>query len=154
VRTKWLHVQITFTKADIKLTSFPHIDAMVITTHIDKWNVTRALVDNGSQEAILFLSTFEQMGFSKKQLKEALKLLFGFGRKKIEPVGSILLPVSFDTLSNTRTEYITFDVVDMSYPYNAIFGRCLLNSFEVALHSLYLCLKIPATLGVISVHGN
>jgi hypothetical protein len=42
----------------------------------------------------------------------------------------------------------------MSYPYNAIFGRGLLNTFKAALHSLYLCLKVPATLGVISVHGN
>jgi hypothetical protein len=49
------------------------MDAMVITTHIDKWNVTRLLVDNGSQAEILFLSTFEQMSFSKKQLKEASK---------------------------------------------------------------------------------
>jgi hypothetical protein len=66
VRTKWSHIQITFTKADIKLVSFPHMDAMVITAHIDKWNVTRVLVDNGSQSEIMFLSTFEQMGFSKK----------------------------------------------------------------------------------------
>jgi hypothetical protein len=57
-------------------------------------------------------------------------------------------------LANARTEYITFDVVDMSYPYNAIFERGILNTFEVALHSLYLCLKVPATLGVTSVHGN
>jgi hypothetical protein len=48
VRIKWLHVQINFTEADIKLVSFPHTDAMVITTHIDKWNVTRVLVDNES----------------------------------------------------------------------------------------------------------
>jgi hypothetical protein len=66
VQTKWPHVQITFTEADLKLTSIPHTDAMVITTHIDKWNVTRVLADNGSQAEILFLSTFEQMSFSKK----------------------------------------------------------------------------------------
>jgi hypothetical protein len=42
----------------------------------------------------------------------------------------------------------------MTYPYNTIFGRGLLNTFEAALHSLYLCLKVPATLGVISVHGR
>jgi hypothetical protein len=73
MRTKWSHMQITFTKANIKLTSVPHIDAMVIIAHIDKWDVTRVLVDNGSQAEILFLYTFEQMGFSKKQLKEAAK---------------------------------------------------------------------------------
>jgi hypothetical protein len=32
---------LTFTEADIKLISFPHTDAMVITTHIEKWNATR-----------------------------------------------------------------------------------------------------------------
>jgi hypothetical protein len=148
MRTKWSHVQITFTEADMKLTSFPHTDAIVITAHIDKWNVTRVLVDNGSQVEILSLSTFEQMGFSRKQLKEASKPLYGFGGMKIEPVGCISLPVSFGTLSNAHTEYITFDVVDMSYAYNAIFRRGHLNSFEAALHSLYLCLKIPTTLGL------
>jgi hypothetical protein len=97
---------------------------------------------------------FEQMGLSKKQLKEASKSLYDFSGKKIEPVGSISLPVSFGTLSNARNEYITFDVVDMSYPYNAIFGRGFLNTFEAMLHSLCLCLRKPASQGVISVHGN
>jgi hypothetical protein len=124
---------------------------MVITTDIEKWDV---LVGNGSQAEVLFLSTFEQMGFYQKQLKEASKLLYGFGGKKIEPVGSILLPMSFGAPSNALTDYITFDVVDMSYPYNAIFGRGLLNTFEAALHSLYLCLKMSATLEVILVYGN
>jgi hypothetical protein len=95
-----------------------------------------------------------QMVINKKQLKEVPKPLYDFGGRKIEPLGSISLLVSFGSLANARTEYITFDVVDMSYPYNAIFGRVLLNTFEVALHSLYLCLKVPATLGVISIHGN
>jgi hypothetical protein len=154
VQTKSSHVQITFTEDGIKLVTFPHMDTMVITAHIDKWDVTRVLVDNGSQSEILFLSTFEQMGFSKQELKEALKPLYGFGRRKIEPVGSIPLPVLFGSLSNARTEYITFDMVDMLYPYKAIFRRGLLNTFEVERHSLYLCLKAPATLGIISVHGN
>jgi hypothetical protein len=122
---------------------------MVITAHINKLNATRVLVDNGSQAEILFISTFEKMGFSKKQLKEASKPLYSFGRKKIEPVGSISLPVSFGTMSNACTEYITFDIVD-----NGIFGRGFLNTFKAAFHSLYLFLKIPVTQGVISVHGN
>jgi hypothetical protein len=55
---------------------------------------------------------------------------------------------------NHHIEYITFDVIDMHYPYNAIFERGLLNTFEAALHSGYLCLKIRATFGVISVFGS
>jgi hypothetical protein len=88
-RTKWLHVPITFNEDDIKLLSLPHTEAMVIIVHIDKWDVTRVLVDNGSQAKILFLSTFEHMGFDRKQLKKASKPLYEFGKKRIEPVGSI-----------------------------------------------------------------
>jgi hypothetical protein len=87
-------------------------------------------------------------------LKEVSKPLYGFGGKRIEPVRFISLSVSFGSLLNARTQYITFDVVDMNYPYNAIFGRGLLNTFEAALHSTYLCLKISSTLGVILVYGN
>jgi hypothetical protein len=126
--------------------SFPHIEAMVITAHIDKWNVMRVLVGNGSQAKILFLSTFEQMGLNKNQLKESSKPLYGFGGRKIEQLGSISLLVSFCTPSNARTEYITFNVVDKSYLYNAIFERGLLNTFEATLHSLYLCLTVPVAL--------
>jgi hypothetical protein len=65
------------------------------------------------------------MGYDKKQLKELTKPLYGFGGKRIEPVGIITLLVSFVTPKNPRTKYIIFDVVDMLYPYNAIFGRGL-----------------------------
>jgi hypothetical protein len=63
------------------------------------------------------------MGFDRKQLEELSKPLCGFLGKRIEPVGAITLPMSFGTPKNPRIEYITFDVVDMPYPYNAIFGR-------------------------------
>jgi hypothetical protein len=79
---------ITFTKAYIKFVSFPQTDAMVITSHIDKWDVGRVFVDNASQTEILFLSAFDQMGFNRKQLKEASKSLYGFIGRRIEPIGS------------------------------------------------------------------
>jgi hypothetical protein len=122
---------------------------MVVIVHIDRWDVTKILIDNGSQAKILFLTAFEKMGFNKKQLKEPTKPLYGFSGKRIEPVGVITLPVSSGTLKNPCTEYITFDVVDMVYPYNAIFGRDLLNTSEVVLHLGYLYLNIPAIFGVI-----
>jgi hypothetical protein len=83
-----------------------------------------------------------------------MKPLDGFDNKRIEPVGVITLPVSFDTPQNPRTECITFDVVNMHYPYNAIFRRVLLNTFEASVHSGYLYLKIPATFRVISIFSS
>jgi hypothetical protein len=153
-QTKWSHMPITFSSQGINLTSFPHTDAMVITVHIDRWDVTKILIDNGSQVKILFLETFNKMGFDRKQLREPSKPLYSFGGKRIEPVKAITLPVSFGTPKNPLTEYITFVVVDMTYPYNAIFGRGLLNTFDVALYLTYLCLKVPTTFRVITVFGS
>jgi hypothetical protein len=83
-----------------------------------------------------------------------MKPLYGFEGKRIEPVGSISLPVSFKSLQIARTKFVTFNMVDMHYLFNAIFGRDLFNTFEVALHSAYLYLKVPSLLGVVSVHGS
>jgi hypothetical protein len=44
---------------DIKMVSFHHTNAMVITAHIDKSDVTRLLADNGSHAKILFLVAFD-----------------------------------------------------------------------------------------------
>jgi hypothetical protein len=109
---------------------------------------------HSSQAEILFLLAFIKMGYDHKHFKEPMKPLCDCGGKNIELVGVITLPVSFGTPQNPCTKYITFDVVDMLYPYNAFFGRGLLNTFKVVLHSEYLCLKIPATFGVIFVFGS
>jgi hypothetical protein len=145
---------ITFSSQDINLISFPYIDAMVTTVHIDRWDITKILIDNGSQAKILFLATFDKMGFDQKQLREPSKPLYSFSGKRIKPARAITLPVSFITPKNPHTEYITFDIVDITYPYNAIFGRGLLNTFEAALHLAYMCLKISATFGVITVFDS
>jgi hypothetical protein len=145
---------ITFSSQDVKLALFLHTDVMVITVHIDRWDVTKILINNGSQAKILFLTSFDKMGFDWKQLKESTEPLYGFSGKWIEPVRVITLPVSFSTPKNPRTEFITFDVIDMIYPYNAIFRRGLRNTFEDALHSAYLYLKKLATFKVISIFSS
>jgi hypothetical protein len=53
-----------------------------------------------------------------------------------------------------RTEYVTFNIVDLYYPYNAIFGRGFANKFNTALHMRYLCIKMPALHGIITGHGS
>jgi hypothetical protein len=99
MQTKWSHMPLTFTEVDTKLVSFPHIDAMVTTTHIDKWNVTRVLVDNGSQTKILFFSPFDQMCFNRKQLKEETKQKKRFVRT---------IMISQDLSQKDETELLSF----------------------------------------------
>jgi hypothetical protein len=80
--------------------------------------------------------------------------MIGFGRKQVNTLGKISLPVSFVDQENMRTEYVTFDIVDLYYPYNAIFGRGFANKFNMALHMGYLCMKMPTLHGIIIVYGN
>jgi hypothetical protein len=35
----------------------------VVTVHIDRWDVTKILIDNSSLAEILFLAAFDKMGF-------------------------------------------------------------------------------------------
>jgi hypothetical protein len=63
------------------------------------------------------------MGINLKQLHPADIPLVGFGGKATLPLKKIVLPLSFGTGANARTEQIMFNVIDMVYPYNAILGR-------------------------------
>jgi hypothetical protein len=112
------------------------------------------LVDGGSSADIIFTSTINAMKIYHKMLGRSEHPLYGFSRKKIHSMGRIILPVSFGTVSNARTKQIVFDVVDMYYPYNTLFRRGTLNAFEAVISYSYLCMKMPAINGVITVHGD
>jgi hypothetical protein len=94
------------------------------------------------------------MGINHSLLKPSDNPLYGFGGKGTFPVGKIELPLSFGVAPNARSEQVTFDIVDMVYPCNAIMGRGSINKFEAAIHVLYLCMKIPGPEGTITVYGN
>jgi hypothetical protein len=147
VQTKWSHVPLTFDAIDVDLRSAPHIDAMVINCSVAGWDLHKVLVDNGSQADIIFLHAFDCMGISHSLLKPSDNPVYGFGGKGTFPVGKIELPLSFGVAPNARSEQVTFDIVDMVYPCNAIMGRGSINKFEAAM-------KILGPQGVITVYGN
>jgi hypothetical protein len=47
----------------------------------------------------------------------------------VYPLGSIALPVTFETEENFRTENVQFDVAEVNLPFNAIIGRPALYRF-------------------------
>jgi hypothetical protein len=118
---------------------------MVINCRVVGWDLHKVLVDNGSQADIIFLHAFDRMGISHNLLKPSDNPLYGFGGKGTFPVGKIELPLSFGVAPNAQSEQVTFDIVDMVYPYNAIMGRGSINKFEASIHG-------PQ--GVIMVYGN
>ena len=94
------------------------------------------------------------MGISHSLLKLTNNSLYGFGGKGTFPIGKIELSMSFGAAPNARSEQVTFNIVDMVYPYNAIMGHGSINMFEAAIHGFYLCMKIPGPQGVIIVYGD
>jgi hypothetical protein len=114
----------------------------------------KVLVDNGSQTDIIFLHAFNHMGIRHSLLKPADNPLYGFEGKGTFPIDKIELPLSFGTAPKARSEQVTFDIVDMVYPYNAIMGRGSINKFEAAIHGLYLCMKTLGPQGTITIYGD
>jgi hypothetical protein len=55
---------------------------------------------------------------------------------------------------NARSHQITFDIVDMVYPYNAIMGQGSINKLEATIHGLYMCMKILGPQGAITIYGD
>ena len=112
------------------------------------------MANNGSSADILAWQCFVKMGFTEKALDKSQYPLIGFGGKRIKALGKIELNVIFGEGAAQRTEPITFDVVDINYPYNAIFGRNTLVKFAAVIHQSYLCMKLPSAGGIITVFGN
>ena len=143
-RTPWSHVPITFSEADLRLQHYPHNDPLVIRANIGRNyvhfagnDVGRILVDNGSSADVLTWQCFVKMGLTEKNLHKSQYTLIGFGGKRIEALGKIELNVTFGEGNTQRTELISFDLVAIAYPYNAIFGRNSIIKFAAVINQTY-----------------
>ena len=74
VASKWSDIPISFTLDDLKLTSFPHKDAMIIEANVGGWMIGRVLVDNGSSADILFTDTFDKMNLRAVERANEVKV--------------------------------------------------------------------------------
>ena len=84
---------ISFTDEDAERIHHPHDDAIVITLLIVDYTTRRVLIDNGSSADILYYPAFQQMRLVRDQLRLVCSPLIGFGRMKVQPMGTITLPV-------------------------------------------------------------
>ena len=82
-----------FIDEDVGRIHHPHDDAIVITLLIVDYTTRRVLVDNGSSVDILYYPAFQQMRLGRDQLRIVCSPLVGFGGMKVQPVGTITLPV-------------------------------------------------------------
>ena len=139
---------ITFMKEDAKRIHHPHDDAIVITLLIADYTTRRVLVDNGSSTEILYFPAFQQMRLGRDQLRPVSSPVVGFGRMKVQPIGTIILLVVVGAYPQQITKDVNFLVVDCSSSYNAIIGRPTLNSWKVVTSTYHLSVKFPTEHGV------
>ena len=154
-RTKSTDEQpITFTDEDAERIHRPHDDAIVITLLIADYITRRVLVDNGSSADILYYTAFQQMRIGRDQLRLVNSPPVGFSGMKVQPVGTISLPVVVGAYSQQITKNVNFLVVDCSSLYNATIGRSTLNSWKVVTSTYHLSVKFPTEHGVGQVQGD
>ncbi|GAV80410.1 hypothetical protein CFOL_v3_23871, partial [Cephalotus follicularis] len=87
-------------------------------------------------------------------LKPVKTPLVGFASETIHPLGSINLSVVAGTAPRQTQVEMTFLVVDIPSPYNAIVGRPCLNLMEAIVSTRHLLMKFPTRFGVREVRGD
>ena len=94
------------------------------------------------------------MKLGRDQLRPMNSPLVGFGGMKVQPVGTISLPVVVGAYPQQITKNVNFLVVDCSSSYNAIIGRPTLNSWKAVTSTYHLSVKFPIEHGVGQVQGD
>ena len=145
---------ITFTYKDAKRVHHSHDDAIVITLLIADYTTRRVLVDNGSSADILYYPAFQQMRLGRDQLRPVNSPLVGFRGMKVQPAGTITLPVVVGAYPQQITKEVNFLVIDCSSSYNAIIGRLTLNSWKAITSTYHLSVKFLTKYGVGQVQGD
>ena len=80
--------------------------------------------------------------------------LVGFGGTKVQPVGTVTLPVVVGTYPQQVAKDVNFLVVDCSSSCNAIIGRPTLNSWKAVTSTYHLSVKFPTENRVGEIQGD
>jgi hypothetical protein len=154
---RWSEVPILFSHNDqwtsfSKLGKFP----LVLDPVVAEVRLTKVLINGGSGLNLIFTCTLRNMGLDFTDMLVSSKSHF-YGivpGNAVRPLGTVVLPVTFGTRENYRTEFIKFEVANFESSYHAILGRPALAKFMVVPHYVYLLLKILGQSGVLTLRGN
>jgi hypothetical protein len=111
------------------------------------------LIDGGARLNVISHAAFKQLQIPGSRLGPSHPFS-GVGPQPVYTLGSIALPVTFETEENFRTENVQFDVAEVNLPFNAIIGRPTLYQFMAIAHYGYLVLKMTSPAGVLTVRGD
>ena len=141
---------ITFHNSEVTNLSCPHDDALVLTLNLLNCKVSRILIDNGSSDDVLLLSTLREMELAESNIKKSTSVLIGFNGESTTAVGKIKLPV-FAARENKMT---TFLVLDCPSAYNIILSRPWIHAIKAVLSTYHQRIRFPTKRGIREIRGS
>ena len=117
----------------------PHYDALMVTLQIEKYDVRRVLVDQGSGAEIMYPNLYNGLNLKPEDLINYDSSLVGFDGKTVIPKGLIILLVQ----AGLEVVEVSFIVVDAYSPYTTILARPWLHAMGADSSNLHLKVKYP-----------
>ena len=127
-----------------------HDDALVVTLRIDRYNVRRVMVDQGSAADIMYPNLYKGLGLKPKHLTTYSSSLVSFEGRKVVLKGQIRLLVQ----AGTDVVEVDFIVVDVFSPYTAIMGRPWLHTLGAVSSTINQKVKYPFEGQVLEIVGS
>ena len=97
----------------------PHDDALVVTLRIERFDVKRVLVNQGSAVEVMYPNLYRGLNLKPEDLTVYDSPLVSFEGKIVTPRGQIRLPIQ----TGLDVVEVDFIVVDAYSPYTAIVAR-------------------------------
>jgi hypothetical protein len=127
----------------------------VVKLPIGQHKLAKTLVDNGASLNLIMRKIFIEMGLNLSYLTSIHDTFYGvIPRQSSTPIGRIDLKVSYGTGDNKRREILTFEVASFNIGYNCILGRPFLLKFVVAIHIVYVTMKMSDPKDVITMKAD
>ncbi|XP_033138789.1 uncharacterized protein LOC117129318 [Brassica rapa] len=142
---------ISFSTEDLVGVNFPHNDPLLVVLAIDKYDVTKVLIDTGSSVDIIFRETLVKIGIDLKDVKPSSRTLTGFNGSSEVIMGTIRLSVQAEGVARM----VKFSVVSTKAPYHGILGTPWLYSMRAIASTYHQCVRFPGMDGTIkTVRGD
>ncbi|XP_026412169.1 uncharacterized protein LOC113307917 [Papaver somniferum] len=114
------------------------------------WAINRILIYTGISVDILFYHTYKIMGGRDDELIPSTYKIYGFNESANKPKGEVTMRILLQSLPTD----ITFCVVDVESPYNALIGRPWLHGILAVASTFHQCFKFSLPQGVGIVRGD
>ena len=128
---------------------------MVLDPIIDRYHLTRVLMDGDSSLNRIYQDNVRKMGIDPSRISQSNTTFKGvIPGVEARCRGSLVLEVTFGSPDNFRSEELLFDIAPFRRGYHALFRRTAFAHFNTVPHYTYLKLKMPGPRGVITVSAN